>query len=57
MTLLIILACVFAAVALMVVVGEKFGKPMNDEQQKKFSKTTWILVFIILLAAIVKEII
>lgn len=57
MTLLIILACVFAAVALMVVLGEKFGKPMNDEQQEKFSKTTWILVFIILLAAIVKEII
>lgn len=57
MTLLIILACVFAAVALMVVLGEKFGKPMNDEQQEKFSKTTWILVFIILVAAIVKEII
>lgn len=57
MTLLIILACVFAAVALMVVLGEKFGKPMDDEQQEKFSKTTWILVFIILLAAIVKEII
>lgn len=57
MTLLIILACVFAAVALMVVLGEKFGRPMDDEQQEKFSKTTWILVFIILLAAIVKEII
>lgn len=56
MTLLIILACVFAAVALMVVLGERFGKPMSKEQQAKFSKTTWILVLIILLAAIVKEI-
>jgi amino acid permease len=57
MTLLIILACVFAAVALMVILGERFGKPMSDEQQSKFSKTSWILVFIILIAALVKEII
>lgn len=57
MTLLIILACVFGAVALMVVMGEKFGKPMAEEQQAKFSKITWILVFTILLAAIVKEVI
>jgi hypothetical protein len=55
MTLLIILASVFGVVALMVVLGERFGKPMSDEQQAKFSKTTWILVFIILLAAIVRE--
>lgn len=55
MTLLIILASVFAAVALMVVLGERFGKPMSDEQQSKFGKTTWILVFIILIAAIIKE--
>jgi amino acid permease len=57
MTLLIILACVFGAVALMVVLGERFGKPMAEEQQAKFSKITWILVFIILLAAIIKEVI
>lgn len=56
MTLLIILVCVFAAVALMVVLGERFGKPMSDEQQTKMSKITWILVFAILLAAIVKQI-
>jgi amino acid permease len=55
MTLLIILACVFGAVALMVILGERFGKPMSDKQQAKFSKTTWILVFFILLAAIVRE--
>ena len=55
MTLMIILACVFGAVALMVILGERFGKPMSDKQQAKFSKTTWILVFFILLAAIVRE--
>jgi amino acid permease len=55
MTLLIILACVFGAVALMVILGERFGKPMSDKQQAKFSKTTWVLVFMILLAAIVRE--
>lgn len=55
MTLLIILAVVFGVVALMVVVGERFGKPMTDEQQAKFSKTSWILVLVILLAAIVKQ--
>lgn len=57
MTLLIILASVFGVVALMVILGERFGKSMSDEQQAKFSKTTWILVFLILLAAIVREMI
>jgi amino acid permease len=56
MTLLIILACVFGAVALMVVLGERFGKPMSDGQQAKFSKVSWILVFVLILAAIIKEI-
>jgi len=55
MTLLIILGCVFGVVALMVVLGERFGKPMSDEQQTKFSKISWILVFTMLLAAIVRE--
>jgi amino acid permease len=55
MTLLIILVCVFAVVALMVIIGERFGKPMSEKKQAKFSKITWILVFVILLAAIIKE--
>jgi amino acid permease len=55
MTLLIILVCVFAVVALMVILGERFGKPMSEKEQAKFSKITWILVFVILLAAIIKE--
>ena len=57
MTLLINLAVVFAAVALMVILGERFGKPMSEQQQAKFGKTTWILVFAILVAAIVKGLI
>lgn len=54
MTLIIILACVFIAVFLMVTLGEKFGKPMTDEQQGKYSKITRILVFVLIVAAIIK---
>ncbi|WP_448568933.1 hypothetical protein [Thalassotalea ganghwensis] len=54
MTLIIILAVVFAAVALMVVLGEKYGKPMEVEQQQKYAKVTRILVFVLLIAAIIK---
>jgi len=54
MTLIIILTCVFLAVALMVVLGERFGKPMTDEQQGKFGKITRILVFVLIIAAILK---
>jgi|TARA_B100000809_G_scaffold56829_1_gene52860 hypothetical protein len=54
MTLIIILACIFFAVFLMVTLGEKFGKPMTDEQQGKYGKIIPILVFIMLIAAIIK---
>ena len=54
MTLIIILACVFIAVFLMVTLGEKYGKPMTDEQQGKYGKILPILVFILLGAAIIK---
>jgi hypothetical protein len=54
MTLIIILACVFLAVFLMVTLGEKFGKPMTDEQQGKYRKILPILVFVLLIAAIMK---
>jgi hypothetical protein len=56
MTLLIILACVFGAVALMVVLGERFGSPVNEEQQKKHGKILVILVFISLIAGLIKAI-
>jgi len=56
MTLIIILACVFLAIFLMVTLGEKFGKPMTDEQQGKYSKVITILVFIAIVGAIIKTI-
>lgn len=57
MTLLIILLCVFGAVALMVILGERFGKPMDVEQQQKYSKILWIVVFIAIVGAIIREMI
>lgn len=54
MTLLIILLAVFTCVALMVVLGERFGSPMSNEQQSKYSKVIWILVFVLLISAIIK---
>lgn len=54
MTLIIILACVFFVVFLMVVLGERFAKPMSEKQQKTYSKIIPILVFVVLIAAIIK---
>jgi len=54
MTLLIILGCVFAGVALMVIFGEKFGSPMTQEQQASFAKVARILVFVLIIAAIIR---
>lgn len=54
MTLVIILACVFLAVFLMVVLGERFGTPMTNEQQSKYGKVIRILVFVLLVAAVIK---
>ncbi|MFT5635309.1 MAG: Na+-driven multidrug efflux pump [Cognaticolwellia sp.] len=55
MTLLIILFCVFAAVALMVILGERYGKAMEAEHQQKYSKILWIVVFIAIIAAIIRQ--
>jgi uncharacterized membrane protein required for colicin V production len=54
MTLLYILVAVFVGVALMVVVGQKFGKKMTDEEQAKYAKLIPILVFILIIGAIVR---
>lgn len=54
MTLLMILAGVFLAVFLMVVLGERFGKPMSEEQSIKYGKIIPILVFVMIIAAIIK---
>ena len=55
MILLYILLAVFVGVFLMVVIGQKFGKPMTSEEQSKYAKITPILVFILIIGAIVRE--
>ena len=54
MTLIIILGAVFLGVMLMVILGEKYGKPMAPEQQVKYSKITRFLVFALIIIAIIK---
>lgn len=54
MTLLIILGLVFGAVALMVIFGEKYAKPIDVEQQVKYAKIIRILVFIALFGALLR---
>lgn len=55
MTLLVILGAVFLAVALMVILGERFAKPMDEEQQAKYSKVFPILVGVLLFSALIKS--
>ncbi|WP_426358315.1 hypothetical protein ACPUVO_18085 [Pseudocolwellia sp. HL-MZ19] len=55
MALLIILAVIFAVVGLMVVLGERFGKPMEQKQQAKLSKIAGIACFILIISLIVKQ--
>ena len=56
MTLLMILAAVFGGVALMVFFGERYGKPMEAEQQVKYAKVIRILVFVLIITALIKAI-
>ncbi len=55
MALLIILGCVFVVVALMVILGERFGDPVSERQQTNYSKIIWILVFLTLFLTIIKQ--
>lgn len=57
MKVLIILAVLFSAVALMVILVERFAKPIDQQQQAKYSKILPILVFIMLVIALIKMII
>ncbi|WP_298943136.1 hypothetical protein [uncultured Psychromonas sp.] len=54
MTILIILGALFLALVLMVILGERFAKPIDEKQQAKYSKILPILVFIMLLVAFIK---
>lgn len=53
MALMTILLVVFVGVGLMVFFGERYGTPMEPEQQAKFAKITRILVFVLLIVAII----
>lgn len=57
MNVLIILAVLFLALALMVILLERFAKPISEEQQAKYSKILPILVFIMLILALIKAMI
>ncbi len=57
MTILIILGMLFLALVLMVVLGERFAKPIDQQQQAKYSKILPILVFIMLIAALIKAVV
>ena len=53
-TLFTILACLFAALFVVVKLTEKHGKPIEPEQQQQYSKVIMTLVGLMLVAAIVK---
>jgi len=55
MTLLIILAVIFFAIGLMVFLGERFAKPMDQQQQAKLSKVAGIACFILIISLIIKQ--
>ena len=57
MELIIILGVLFLAVALMVTLLERYGKPMDEQQQSRYSKIIPILVFIMLAAALIKQLV
>ncbi|UYM17375.1 hypothetical protein [Endozoicomonas euniceicola] len=55
MNLLTILMLLFATLMIIVMVTEKYGKPMDNEKQAKWSKIIMILLFALILIRILKE--
>lgn len=55
MNLILILMVLFAALALVVKLTEKHGKPLDVEQQQRYSKVIMVLVFATLLGAMIKQ--
>ena len=54
-TLLLLLLCIFAGVALMVVFGERFAKPLAAEQQSRLSRWLMLLVGVTLVLSALKH--
>jgi hypothetical protein len=48
---------VFVGVGLMVFFGERFAKPMTEEDQNKYSKILPILVFILILGGLIRALV
>lgn len=57
MNVFILLGVLFLAVMLMVVLVERFAKPADEQQLAKYSKIVPILVFIMLFAMLIKELV
>lgn len=55
MNLITILMLLFATLIVIVMVTEKYGKPMSHSKQAKWSKIIMILVFALILIRILKE--
>ncbi|GLS89799.1 hypothetical protein GCM10007916_08660 [Psychromonas marina] len=55
MKVLILLGVLFLAIALMVMLVERFAKPADEQQLAKYSKIVPILVFIMLFAMLIRE--
>ena len=53
-TLFLLLLFIFGGVALMVVVGERFAKPMEPEQIQRFSRWIFPLVGLVLVLSLLK---
>lgn len=56
MVIIWILIALFTGIALMVILGERYAKPMSAKQQAKYSKIIPILIFIMLLTALIKQV-
>ena len=54
MNLLMILLALFASLYVVVKLAERYGKPMDHEQQAKFSRITMILLGVLLIAGLFK---
>ena len=53
--LLFILICLFAALWLVIVVAERYAKPLEKEQQAKLSRILVILIFLLLLGRVLEH--
>ncbi|MBL4827958.1 MAG: hypothetical protein JKY66_09650 [Spongiibacteraceae bacterium] len=52
--LLLILLCLFGALAVVVFVAQKYAKPIDDKQQAKLSRVFIVLVFVLLVGRFIQ---